>query len=122
MSTILIVEDETAIADTLAYVLRTEGHETVHVTTGAAALERLTLGGIALAIVDVGLPDINGFDLLLKLRQHPRLGSIPVIMLTGHVTPASVLHGMANGADGYVSKPFQFDALGTAMETVLGIQ
>jgi len=75
-----------------------------------------------LILLDVGLPDISGFDLLQKLRQHPRLGSIPVIMLTGHVNPESVLHGMANGADGYVSKPFQFEALGTAIETVLGIQ
>jgi two-component system, OmpR family, response regulator len=75
-----------------------------------------------LILLEVGLGDTSGFDLLQKLRQHPRLGSVPVVMLTGDVTPASVLHGMANGADGYVSKPFQFEALGTALETVLGIQ
>lgn len=75
-----------------------------------------------LILLDVGLPGFSGFDLLLKLRQHPKLGSVPVIMLTAHVSPQDVLLGMANGADGYVSKPFQFDALTSAIETVLGVQ
>ena len=75
-----------------------------------------------LILLDVGLPGFSGFDLLVKLRQHPKLGSVPVIMLTGRVSPQDVLHGMASGADGYVSKPFQFDALTSAIETVLGVQ
>jgi len=75
-----------------------------------------------LILLDVGLPGISGFDLLHKLRKHPTLSSLPVIMLTGHVTPEDVLHGMISGADGYVSKPFQFDALAAAIKTVLGME
>jgi two-component system, OmpR family, catabolic regulation response regulator CreB len=101
VSTILIVEDEAAIADTLAYVLRTEGHETMHVTTGAAALERLALGGVALAIVDVGLPDIGGFELVRRMRSHT-----PVMFLTAHDDEVDRVRGFELGADDYVAKPF----------------
>jgi len=75
-----------------------------------------------LILLDVGLPGISGFDLLRKVRTHPKLSNIPVIMLTGHVAPEDVLQGMTSGADGYVSKPFQFDALAVAIKTVLGMQ
>lgn len=101
MSTILIVEDEAAIADTLAYVLRTDGHETVHVTTGAAALGRLALGGVALMIVDVGLPDISGFELVRRMRP-----ATPVMFLTAHDDEVDRVRGFELGADDYVAKPF----------------
>lgn len=120
---ILCIDDDTELLKILARKLSLDGYAIRTASdrkTIVAELQKLPPPHLIL--LDVGLPDINGFDLLLKLRQHPRLGSIPVIMLTGHVTPESVLHGMANGADGYVSKPFQFEALGTAIETVLGIQ
>ncbi len=120
---ILCVDDDTELLKILARKLSLDGYAMRTASdrkTIVAELQKLPPPHLIL--LDVGLPDISGFDLLLKLRQHPRLGSIPVIMLTGHVTPESVLHGMANGADGYVSKPFQFEALGTAIETVLGIQ
>ena len=74
-----------------------------------------------LILLDVGMPGISGFDLLVKLRKHPKLAAMPVIMLTGYASPEDILRGMVAGADGYVSKPFQFDALTAAIETVLGI-
>ena len=120
---VLCVEDDIGLLGILAKKLTLDGYAVRTAydrQTIVAEIQRLPPPHLIL--LDVGLPGVSGFDVLQKLRQHPRLGSIPVIMLTGNVTPASVLHGMANGADGYVSKPFQFDALGTAMETVLGIQ
>lgn len=121
--TILCIDDDVPLVRILARKLSLDGYDVRTASdpqTIVAELKRLPSPDLIL--LDVGLPGISGFDLLQKLRQHPRLGSIPVIMLTGHVTPESVLHGMANGADGYVSKPFQFEALGTAIEMVLGIQ
>jgi CheY-like chemotaxis protein len=120
---ILCIDDDTELLKILARKLSLDGYtvRTAHNRQTIVA-EMQKLPPPHLILLDVGLPDINGFDLLQKLRKHPRLGSVAVIMLTGHVTPESVLHGMANGADGYVSKPFQFEALGTAIETVLGIQ
>jgi len=120
---ILCIDDDTDLLKILARKLSLDGYAIRTASDRKSIVAELQkVPPPHLILLDVGLPDISGFDLLQKLRQHPRLGSIPVIMLTGHVTPESVLHGMANGADGYVSKPFQFEALGTAIETVLGIR
>jgi two-component system OmpR family response regulator len=120
---ILCIDDDRELLGILARKLSLDGYAirtAFDRQTIVAELQKLPAPHLIL--LDVVLPDISGFDLLQRVRQHPRLGSVPVIMLTGHVTPESVLHGMANGADGYVSKPFQFVALETAIETVLGIQ
>lgn len=120
---ILCIDDDKELLGILAKKLSLDGfliRTAFDRPTIVAELQKLPAPHLIL--LDVGLPGISGFDLLQKVRKHPRLGSVPVIMLTGHVTPESVLHGMANGADGYISKPFQFEALNTAIETVLGIQ
>lgn len=120
---VLCIDDDTALLGVLAKKLRLDGYA---VRTASDRHEIVTELQKPLPphliLLDVGLPGFSGFDLLLKLRQNPKLGSVPVIMLTGHVSPQDVLHGMASGADGYVSKPFQFDALTSAIETVLGIE
>jgi two-component system, OmpR family, response regulator len=67
------------------------------------------------------LPDADGFDILLRVRQHPVLKDVPVIMLTGKATREAVLKGIAAGADGYITKPFEPHALLRAVRTVLGL-
>ena len=74
-----------------------------------------------LILLDVNLPDANGFDILAKLRQHPVLKTIPVVMFTAEATREAVLKGLQGGADGYVTKPFEPDMLITAVKTVLGL-
>ena len=74
-----------------------------------------------LILLDVQLPDANGFDILAKMRQHPVLKSMPVIMLTAEATREAVLRGLQGGADGYVTKPFEPDMLITAVKAVLGL-
>jgi two-component system OmpR family response regulator len=74
-----------------------------------------------LILLDVNLPDANGFEVLAKLRQHPVLKTIPVIMFTAEATREAVLKGLQGGADGYVTKPFEPDMLITAVKTVLGL-
>lgn len=120
---ILCIDDDVPLVQILARKLTLDGY---HVRTASdrqtiiAELQKLPSPDLIL--LDVGLPGMSGFDLLQKLRKHPKLGSVPVIMLTGRVSPEDVLHGMTSGADGYVSKPFQFDALAVAIKTVLGMQ
>lgn len=120
---ILCIEDDVPLALVLAKKLALDGFNS------RTASDRLTivaelqkLPSPDLILLDVGLPGISGFDLLKKVRQHPKLGSVPVILLTGHATAEAVLHGMTSGADGYVSKPFRFDALQLAIKTVLGMR
>ncbi|MGC3964066.1 MAG: two-component system response regulator CreB [Rhodocyclaceae bacterium] len=103
MPSILIVEDEAPIAETLAYALRAEGYATAHVATGQAALTRLADGDLALAIIDVGLPDISGFELVRRIRAS---NPIPVMFLTAHADEIDRVLGFEVGADDYVVKPF----------------
>jgi CheY-like chemotaxis protein len=74
-----------------------------------------------LILLDVVLPDADGFDILMRVRQHPVLKDVPVIMLTGKATREAVLKGIAAGADGYITKPFEPHALLRAVRTVLGL-
>lgn len=120
---ILCIDDDTALLGVLAKKLRLDGFAVRTASDPQTIVAELRkLPSPDLILLDVGLPGISGFDLLEKLREHPKLGSIPVIMLTGYVSPQDILRGMTSGADGYVSKPFQFDALTAAIETVLGMQ
>jgi two-component system catabolic regulation response regulator CreB len=111
---ILIVEDEPAIADTIAYALATDGFEPVWRATGEAALKEAT--GAALVILDVGLPDINGFELFKRLSQ---VTQAPVIFLTARADEVDRVVGLELGADDYVSKPFSPRELTARVRTVL---
>jgi two-component system, OmpR family, catabolic regulation response regulator CreB len=112
---ILVVEDEPGIADTIRYALSSEGFEPVWCSTGAAALEAST-GDCVLAILDVGLPDINGFELFKQLQ---RTHEIPVVFLTARGDEIDRVVGLELGADDYVTKPFSPRELVARVRTVL---
>ena len=113
---ILVVEDEPAIADTIAYALSTDGFEPVWCTTGEAALEQAATGNLALVILDVGLPDINGFELFKRLSV---LSAAPVIFLTARGDELDRVVGLELGADDYISKPFSPRELTARVRSVL---
>lgn len=120
---ILCIDDDVPLVQILARKLTLDGYTVRTASDRQNILAELQkLPSPDLILLDVGLQGMSGFDLLKMLRKHPKLGSVPVIMLTGRVSPEDVLQGMTNGADGYVSKPFQFDALAVAIKTVLGLQ
>ena len=106
--TILIVEDEQAIADSIAYALRTDGFVPRHVTLGEQALAILRSGsdtGAApqLVVLDIGLPDMSGLEACRQLRQF---SDVPVIFLTARSDQIDRIVGLEIGADDYVTKPF----------------
>ncbi|MDQ3039935.1 MAG: two-component system response regulator CreB [Pseudomonadota bacterium] len=103
MPTILIAEDETAIADTVTYALRAEGYAAEHVLLGGDVLPRLRRGGIDLVILDVGLPDCSGFDVCRQLRAE---SEVPVLFLTARDGELDRVLGLELGGDDYMSKPF----------------
>jgi two-component system, OmpR family, catabolic regulation response regulator CreB len=113
---ILLVEDEPAIADTITYALATEGFVPVWCATGQAALSALGETTFGLAIVDVGLPDINGFDLFREIQTRWR---VPVIFLTARTSEIDRVVGLELGADDYVPKPFSPRELCARVRTVL---
>lgn len=100
---ILIVEDEADIAAPLIYALNREGYAVAHETLARQAWERLRAEAFALAILDVGLPDGNGYDLCRELR---RVSELPVIFLTARSDEIDRVVGLEIGADDYVTKPF----------------
>ena len=100
---ILIVEDEPGIADTLQYALRTDGFEPAWCATGEAALASIASEPPALVILDVGLPDVSGFEVVKRIRA---ISEVPVVFLTARSDEIDRVVGLELGADDYVAKPF----------------
>ena len=113
---ILVVEDEPGIADTIRYALSSDGFEPVWCATGEAALAALADGPVALAILDVGLPDLNGFDLFKRIQ---RIRETPALFLTARSDEIDRVVGLELGADDYVTKPFSPRELVARVRTVL---
>ncbi len=101
--TVLLVEDESAIADTLQYAISSDGMNPLWVRQGSDATECLKEKSIDLIILDVGLPDCNGFELLKEIRKQ---WDLPVMMLTARSPEVDRIVGLEIGADDYVTKPF----------------
>ncbi|WP_447744915.1 two-component system response regulator CreB [Pseudomonas nicosulfuronedens] len=116
MPHILIVEDEAAIADTLLYALQAEGFETTWLNLAGPALERLQRDVFDLVILDVGLPDISGFEACKRLR---RFSEVPVIFLTARNAEIDRVVGLEIGADDYVVKPFSPREVAARVKAIL---
>lgn len=103
MATILIVEDEPSIAESLVFVLEREGFTTHWVTLGAEALAYLAAQPVQLIILDVGLPDMSGFEACRRIRKT---FETPILFLTARGEEVDRIVGLELGADDYVVKPF----------------
>jgi two-component system catabolic regulation response regulator CreB len=113
---ILVVEDETGIADNITFALRTDGF-TVHCcTTGGEARSCLAEGGVDLVVLDIGLPDTNGFDLCKEIRRE---SDIPIIFLTARSEEIDRIVGLEIGGDDYMVKPFSPRELSARVRAVL---
>lgn len=101
--TILIIEDEPSIADNIIYALETEGFVPIWCKTGDDGYNKLQENDINLLVLDIGLPDISGFDLCKKIRTS---SDIPIIFLTARGDEIDRVVGLEIGADDYIVKPF----------------
>lgn len=106
---ILIVEDELRIASFVDKALRAEGFTSTSMDNGRDGLEAARSGEFDLIILDLGLPDIDGFAVLKELRRTDR--TIPVVILTARDGVAETVTGLDSGADDYITKPFQLEEL-----------
>ncbi len=114
--TVLIVEDETAIAETIQYALETEGFTPILAATGQEALERFDSSTVDLIILDIGLPDTNGFELCKEIR---RKSDVPIIFLTARSEEVDRVVGLEIGGDDYVIKPFSPRELTARVKAIL---
>lgn len=101
---ILVVDDEQAIADLVEVYLKSENYNVLKCYNGKDALKCVEKEDIDLAILDVMLPDIDGFDICQKIRENYHF---PVIMLTARDENIDKITGLTIGADDYITKPFQ---------------
>ena len=108
MSRILIVEDEHAIADIVAFNLNREGYETLIAADGTTGLEKALGEEFDLILLDVMLPGLDGWEVLSALREKK---TVPVIMLTAREEELDKIHGLELGADDYITKPFSMNEL-----------
>ena len=113
---VLLVEDEPAIADTVVYALESEGLVCTWVSTGHDAQQALSSHAIDLILLDIGLPDINGFDLFKLLRKTL---STPIVFLTSRNSELDQVLGLELGADDYITKPFSPRVLSARVRTHL---
>ena len=109
MTHILIAEDEERIAAFVAKGLRAHGYEATAVVTGEEALEQVEAGGVDLLVLDLGLGDMDGFEVLRYLRAERY--TLPVIVLTARSSVTDTVTGLESGADDYMAKPFRFEEL-----------
>ncbi len=114
--TVIVVDDEREIAELIGLYLENDGYEVKKFLTGAEALEFIGHTEPALAVLDVMLPDTDGFALLRRIRETH---SFPVIMLTARVTDADKILGLTMGADDYITKPFNPLEVTARVKTVL---
>jgi DNA-binding response OmpR family regulator len=109
MTRLLIVEDEVHIASFLVKGLARNGYSVDSVSTGSEAIRRMHDAGFDLMILDLGLPDMDGLEVLRRLRREGQ--KLPVIIVTARAEVAYLVEGLDLGADDYLTKPFAFDEL-----------
>ncbi|GLY74489.1 response regulator transcription factor [Actinoallomurus iriomotensis] len=114
---VLVVDDEPNIRDLVEVALRFHGFEVTTAATGEEALTRARDDGPRLIVLDVMLPDLDGFEVCRRLRG--RGDETPVIFLTARDTPTDTVTGLTLGGDDYVTKPFSVDALVARVRAVL---
>lgn len=106
MKTILIVEDDADSRDVLTRIVENLGYKVAAFASGKETLEGLKNHDIALALLDIMMPEMNGYELLEALRNIPAYEALPVIMVTAKDQDTEVFEGYKHGADYYIPKPF----------------
>src|SRR5512135_3388862 len=114
--TALVVEDEDAIAGLVRSYLERDGFTVVRVTSGGDALAELERRPVRVVVLDIGLPDMDGFDVCRLARRHSK---VPILMLTARDEEPDRITGLEVGADDYVTKPFSPRELCARVRAVL---
>jgi DNA-binding response OmpR family regulator len=116
---VLVVEDEDNIAIALDYLMTREGYQHDRVANGAEALPRIRATRPDLVLLDVMLPEVSGFEICQGVRLDPALAGVRILMMTARGSAIERRKGLALGADGFVSKPFDLGELRAEVRRLL---
>jgi DNA-binding response OmpR family regulator len=116
---VLVVEDEDNIAIALEYLVTREGYVHERVAHGLVALDRIRATLPDLVLLDVMLPDVSGFEICHRVRQDPTLAQVKILMMTTRGSASERRKGLDLGADGFISKPFELNALRAEVRRLL---
>jgi DNA-binding response OmpR family regulator len=117
---ILIADDDPDILALVSFRLERAGYEVVQARNGEEAVQVALARRPDLAVLDVMMPRIDGYEATRRLRQHDETSRMPVILLTARVQEEDIARGFDAGADDYVKKPFSPQELGARVQAVLG--
>jgi two-component system, OmpR family, response regulator len=107
MKTVVVAEDSAYISEMLVFLLEREGYTVHHAMDGGQAFELVSIVKPDLLLLDVDMPVMNGYDVLIKMKSLDELKDIPVVMLTAKGQESDVVKGFELGSDDYIVKPFR---------------
>ena len=116
---ILVVEDEDNIAVALDYLLTREGYDQSRIATGAGAVDLIRRDKPDLVLLDVMLPEVSGYEICQAVRMDKALAGVKILMMTARGSALERRKGLAMGADGFISKPFELQALRDELHRIL---
>lgn len=116
---ILVIEDEENIAIALDYLLTREGYEHERIASGGEALPRIRRNRPDLVLLDVMLPEVSGYEICQSMRLDPDLAGVRILMMTARGSSVERRRGLALGADGFISKPFELKELRDELRRLL---
>jgi DNA-binding response OmpR family regulator len=117
---VLVADDDPDIVALVRFRLERDGYEVLSAPDGETALDRALARPPDLALLDVTMPRLDGYEVTRRLRAHGPTTTIPIILLTARVQEHDVARGFEAGADDYVTKPFSPQVLGERVQAALG--
>ncbi|MCH1504966.1 MAG: response regulator transcription factor [Verrucomicrobiales bacterium] len=111
METVLLIDDESDLLDLLAFSLEPVGYRTIKEASGVEGLRALEAGPPDLILLDLVLPDMSGFEVLHRIREHPGCNFVPVMILSARGAVEDRIEALSRGADDYLGKPFSMKEL-----------
>ena len=108
---VLVIEDHPDQRDLLAIVLQREGYRVITAANGLEALEKLETEHVQIALSDIMMPKMDGFELIKRVRGNPKLKSLYLILITARIQEGDRVRGLDLGADDYITKPFSVSEL-----------